>query len=495
MRHTTYNYEGSYLIVLNHYELSDFRTIFQKMFQLYIVNANIIVKSKENPEEVLLYTFFPFEENKCAQIHPILWNTFRNKKFISNKTVYPKKLKNMNKCPLTIATFDKPPFILLSKNGSKYSVDGIEGKLINFLSERMNFTQNILTPSDGIRGVINANGSSTGASKLLYDGVANVSIGEYGLTINVITYMDVTHSYIQSSLAFALPLQRALTSLEKFFVPFDDEVWLYLCSTISLVCILITVLKNFTNKICRRQFGLSEMSLFNMLGIIMGNPMINQTKHNFYRKILINCLFSSYVIRTAYQGILFTNLHQVSRVKATYNVAELIKEDYKFFISQGALIEYFSEMPEVIKRTEITQDVSLKHSDAVNALSKSQNKFAYLKSNVYIAYLNNINFKHGNHYRQTTDDIFLLPIVFCVRKSSYLRNAFNEEIEIYQSNGLMMHWIKMFTEKKNDNLHTVNVQKLTVDELWGTFQICTLFYFLSFIVFVLELIYWRLFVK
>lgn len=496
MRPTIYNYEGYYLIVLKNYNLSDFRTIFENLFRLHIINANIIVTSKENTEEVLFYTFFPFKEHGCSQINPILWNTFRNGNFTSNKLFYPKKLKNMNKCPVTIATFEKAPFILLSKNQNNYSLTGIEGKLINFLSERMNFTQMIIIPNNAFRGIIYENGSSTGASKLIYDGLANVSIGEYGITVNVIKYMDVTYSYMESSLAFAIPLPRALTSLEKFFVPFDIEVWMYLWSTVSIVCILITILKNFTNKICKKRLGLSELSLFNMLGVIMGNPMKNLTKHNFYRKIAIICLVSSYVIRTAYQGILFKNFHQLNRVKATYTFNELIEEDYKFFISGGALADYFSEMPEIIKRTQITLDVSLKHSDAVKVLSQSQNKFAYLKSNVYMAYLNNINFKYGNQYPRTIDELFLLQIVFCVQKSSYLRNAFNEEIEIYLSNGLMMYWIKMFIEEKNTNLYKRNVQQkqLTFDELWGTFQICLIFYFFSLIVFVLELFYWHLFV-
>lgn len=494
MKPTIYNYEGYYLIVLNRYELSDFQTIFQQLFRSYIINANIIVRSKE---EVLLYTFFPFEENSCSRIDPILWNTFRNGSFISDNMFYPKKLKNMNKCPVAIATFDKPPFTIVTKNKNNYSVDGIEGKLINFLSERLNFTQNVLVPKDKYRGLIYDNGTSTGASKLMYDGLANVTIGEYGISKNVLNYMDVTHAYIQSSITFALPLQRPLNSLEKFFGPFDSQVWLYLWITISLVCILITILKNFTNLICLKLFGLSELSLFNMLGMTIGNSMITPSKHNFYRRIAIICLFSSYVIRTAYQGILFKNFHQLKRVKATYTIGELIQEDYKFYISEGALEEYFSEMPEIIKRTQRTQDVSFKHWDAVTVLSQSDNKFAYLKNHIYMAYLNNINLKSGNQYPRTIDDIFYLPTVLCVRKSSYLRNAFNEEIEIYLSNGLMMYWIKMFTGDNNADLYKANVQQqqLTVDELWGTFQICLIFYFICLIVFLFESIYWRLFVQ
>lgn len=462
--------------------------VFQKLFELYIVNADVIVLNPDKrDEEALLYTFFPFEENNCGIINPILWNTFRNKTFIHKKNFFPKKLKNLNKCPIKIATIDTPPFMTVIKTNNNYSVDGIDGQLLSLLSQRMNFTSVILVPDDNLWGSVYVNGTSSGCAKLVCDGLANISLGAFGLSVNTLNFMDSTYSYIQTSLAFVLPLQRPFTALEKLFGPLDKYVWLSLGITTIFVGIIFQFLKFYRKTSYESVLGLNYLSIFEIIAIFLGNP-IKQTNHNFRRNLAINFLLTTLIIRTAYQGILFTNLQKENRVEETYTVNKLIDANFTFFMASSS-VQLFNSMPEIQKRTQHLTFIQV----PVEQLNNPYNKHAYLRNKIYIDYFNFINFKHGHYYPSTTDDIFLLPITIFVRKSSYFRKALNEEIEIYMASGLINHWIEVFAEKKNANLIKRNNEpkKLTVDELLGGFEICLIFLGISLVVFLFEIIIYR----
>lgn len=395
----------------------------------------------------------------------------------------------MNKCQIKIATIDTPPFMTILKTKGNYFVDGIDGQLLSLLSERMNFTSVILVPDDNLWGSVYVNGTSSGCAKLICDGVANISLGAFGLSVNTLNFMDSTYSYIQTSLAFVLPLQRPFTALEKLFRPFDTYVWLSLGLITIFIGILFQFLKIFQQTRYESILGLKYLSIFEIIAIFLGNPILKQTSHNFRRNLVINFLLTTLIIRTAYQGILFTNLQQQNRVEETYTVNKLIDANFTFFMASSS-VQLFNSIPGIQKRTKFLTFTQV----PVEQLNNPYNKHAYLRNKIYIDYFNFINFKHGHFYPSTTDDIFLLPITIFVRKSSYFRNAINEEIEIYMASGLINHWVKVFAEKKNANLIKSNSEpkKLTMDELLGGFEICLMFYGISFVVFLIEIIFYKI---
>ena len=73
----------------------------------------------------------------------------------------------MNLCKLKIGLFKIKPFILLKtlKNGQIYT-DGIEGIILRVLSQKFNFTPDIIIPNntDG-HGIVIRNETATGLTK------------------------------------------------------------------------------------------------------------------------------------------------------------------------------------------------------------------------------------------------------------------------------------------------------------------------------------------
>lgn len=139
-----FDHAGYYTIVLTEcveepHEL--IKTIFTDLWSLHIINVNIL--SFQNIESgSSVFTFFPYSENDCDDVRPVLWDYFADNHFTMNTQIFATKLDNFYGCPIMLGTYDLPPYMILTRlpNGtvSPY-IDGIEGTLFRVLSEKMNF--------------------------------------------------------------------------------------------------------------------------------------------------------------------------------------------------------------------------------------------------------------------------------------------------------------------------------------------------------------------
>ena len=165
----TFNYQGKYLIIiiksLTNRRL-DIQRIFQDLWNIHIVNVNVLIKS-ETKNQAELYTYFPYTNSYCSELHPLLWKTFKNGRFEGHESFYPKKMANLHQCPLNVAIFDCN-FLMVKKTAiGEFETKGLDGSLLKVLSRRMNFKVNhTFLGSETLRwGFLYPNGSSSGAMK------------------------------------------------------------------------------------------------------------------------------------------------------------------------------------------------------------------------------------------------------------------------------------------------------------------------------------------
>lgn len=144
-----FNHAGYYTIVLTERveepeEL--IKSILTDLWSLHIINVNILsFKSFESGSYI--FTFFPYSENYCDQVQPVLWDYFADGNFTMNKEIFATKLDNFYGCPITLGAYDFPPYIILTQfpNGTTSPItDGIEGILFRVLSQKMNFRTQIV---------------------------------------------------------------------------------------------------------------------------------------------------------------------------------------------------------------------------------------------------------------------------------------------------------------------------------------------------------------
>lgn len=76
--------------------------------------ANVIVLAPTSTDDsILMYTFFPYTAEHCENVLPIVYNEF-NGTFIQNVPIFPEKFQNLFRCPLKVATYNFPPFVMLT---------------------------------------------------------------------------------------------------------------------------------------------------------------------------------------------------------------------------------------------------------------------------------------------------------------------------------------------------------------------------------------------
>jgi anti-anti-sigma regulatory factor len=132
------------------------------MWRKFILNVHVV--TREGNGDVALSTYFPFGEDFCGQVHPVVWNIYRKGAFVEQRDHFPRKTDDFHRCQLSVAVFNAAPYMVL--NGS--DVEGVDGNVLKTLARELNFSINYVYVSDDERwGEIHANRSATGALELV----------------------------------------------------------------------------------------------------------------------------------------------------------------------------------------------------------------------------------------------------------------------------------------------------------------------------------------
>lgn len=130
-------FQGLFLIVMIDFydeQLKDIEIILKDVWELHIINVNILVKKSFNETSPLeLFTFFPFTPIVCGRIIPFSIDQYENSRFVYERNQYEDKLKNLYGCSLKTAIFNIPPLMMIKGNDAneKIRLSGIDGELLN----------------------------------------------------------------------------------------------------------------------------------------------------------------------------------------------------------------------------------------------------------------------------------------------------------------------------------------------------------------------------
>lgn len=139
---TTFDYSGFYTIVFTqHCNKNIVEKIFLDCWSLHIANAIVLIPTLDHTK-IHLYTYFPYRPHNCEVIEPVIFDIyFENGSFSRNAPIFPNKFRNFFKCPLMISTYTFSPFISVkSISTGLFHLDGIEGRMLVTLAQRLNFT-------------------------------------------------------------------------------------------------------------------------------------------------------------------------------------------------------------------------------------------------------------------------------------------------------------------------------------------------------------------
>ena len=484
-----YDFQGFFVIVIIQPE-NNIKRIFQDMWSFYIANVNVVTLDPTNVNQVQLITYFPFKEFHCEKIEPVVYNTYTIERgFKKNLPHFPKKLSNMHGCPVSVATFNFPPFMTIHRHvDGSIALRGLDGILITEIAETMNFTLKVVEVTEAnLWGALYENGSSDGATKMLMDNVVNSTIGYYTLSALKFKLLSASHAYYTSSLVWMVPPGSEFTSLSILIKPFLPNVWILIIAVFLISILVIIVVKRCPKS--TRNFVIGENVSspgLNILNICLGGSLVRTPTRNFARTLL--CIFMLYciIIRCSYQGALFKLMRMGPKEPIADTFYKMLERNYVFYMRHTS-VEHVKQFDDVMART-----VFLDIEEANNyrfKLLDSNFKGTLLTSEDHTAYWNQLNhskdFFHILESRLTT---FNLVILF--PKRTCLTPEVNSIILSFYANGFMHEMGSFFIDKKYliEPVVVPETDELDINELAGGFQLFACGVFICIGVFLLELL-------
>lgn len=296
-----FDFGGYYLIIFEKASMNDLRNVFQRFWDLYIHNVNVIAKHSVNGS-ISIQTFIPFSEFGCNKTDPTTIATFFNGQFTPRTAVYfPGKFLDLHKCPIKVTTFESlAPSVLRQDfiNGS-YRLYGRDIDVVNALADEINFSPDIFYILQyGGWGILYPNGTATGSMGRAIRREADFVLGNLYLKLDRSKFMEFSYTYFLDQIVLIIPPGLPLTSFQKLIRPFEIMVWLFLGITICIGFLVIAILQFQSNQAKEIFFGKGITNPFlNVLIAMFGGSQHTLPKANFPRYLLMMFLLFCLVIR------------------------------------------------------------------------------------------------------------------------------------------------------------------------------------------------------
>ncbi|KAI8124066.1 Ionotropic receptor 21a [Lucilia cuprina] len=491
-----YHRNGFFLLIYTgteHERLSHVKEIFRRLFNLYCTNVNVLMVVGKFP---YLYTYFPFAKNKCHSSMPEFYISFRDIEknfsgFQVKKNIFPSKVDNMFGCELSVATWQYPPYIYVDRDpisGKFLRLHGIEGSLLSLLGELMNFKIRLNVPDPPDRGDVFPNGTATGATKMIIEAQANITI--ISLMYNKIRAdtMQASKGYLFVPYVMAIPQGRKMTSFERLMKPFRYIIWSCFSSSIIFGILFIYFIRYLgRSKLMDFIYGKGNRIPFtNLLAVLFGISIHGALPHkNFARYILMIFLLYTFVLRSAYSGALYILL-QDGRARNTFKtINEIVDNNFTIYA--------FPAVEKVLKMSIPGANTAI--VDANNPTSKLYKRISSSSSeNVALCLLDysirSYNQMNPNQRVEILEQTVLTtPIVFYMPRHTYIRFRTDELILRILSAGIIGRFESYYLFYSRQSQPKIKEPvKLSFQLLFALFCIYGVLLLFSFVIFLMELL-------
>ncbi|XP_065072764.1 uncharacterized protein LOC135697105 [Ochlerotatus camptorhynchus] len=478
MRIRTYDYTGYFLVIVTDSSENSFNTVQQIMDELwshYAVNVAVLLTYKDAPGMAYYYTFFPFGKGYCEKVQPLLWKIFRDGRFENpSRQFYPEKMKNFYECSLKVATFDIPPFMMLvyGTNGKVSHLDGIDGIVTRVLSQRLNFTLDVVVVDPPDWGVTEMLGNNTGASRYVRKRLVNFTVGYWSMTYRRNRYLGNTFTYYTSLMSTIIPPGEPYSSLEQLALPFKYIIWSCIGTILLIAMIVITTIKFHSSIVQHFVFGrFISTPVLNTFNIFFGGSLHRSPVRNFSRTLLAFWLFYSILIRTSYTGSLFKFLQLKPNKSTPQIIPNFIAAGYHIRMTRN-FSYMFDAFPDVVPHLQ-QSNLTHFHAIEIDELQRPTTRYVLLAPIETIAYLNRNLTKQGKLLRVSRDRVYLSKLTIYTQRSAPILHPFNYILGQLNAAGLIDQWASAFSQTVflKDFIENNEPSRLTVSQITGCLEL------------------------
>lgn len=327
---TSLDVHGHYVVVIE-FDF-DMESIFKKFWKKSFYNVDVV--RLRNSSQASLFTFKPFNGSSCNDVRPIEINSFNGSDW-ATANFFLEKLKNLEHCAVRFGTVEALPGMDVDYNEDGIVLRGINGDMINILSEKLNF--HIDATIDSAPPKILANGSITGLYAGMLAGKIDVVSCSLPLLLNRIQLFGFSRVFFTDKIILIISPSTEITGFRKLLLPFKSIVWFAVLFVVVVAFAVISALKRFRFNLLRNLVvgNSSGNHNMNILIAFIGGSQPKLPRGNFPRFLLMMLLIFCLVIRSAFQGALFKILKSNIYDKEPLNFDELIEDDYELYIFEG----------------------------------------------------------------------------------------------------------------------------------------------------------------
>lgn len=178
---------------------------------------------------------------------------------------------------------------------------------------------------------------------------ADLMLGFMALTLLRFQYMDSTDSFISFPFVLIVPPGQEFSPFQKLFRPFSVVVWIYVLTTFACGLTFMFIVQKFGNKFCKQIiFGEDNRAPYlKMMNVFFGGSLHVLPQKSTPRILLSTFILYCIVIRTVYQGFLFTFLQSDDRQSPVMTMDDVLDRNfdvymYPVYVEHSKHLKFFS---------------------------------------------------------------------------------------------------------------------------------------------------------
>ncbi|XP_055845150.1 uncharacterized protein LOC129911380 [Episyrphus balteatus] len=289
-----------------------------------IANVNVIMETAS--EEVLFYTFFPYQEFACRSTIPVLTHRFNDNFVHLDGPFFPPKDVNFHGCPLRVLTTNEVILNLANYKKPKalqnYGMSIFEAKMLKEFTSRMNFMPEVYEW---------AHLKSPDSELPITDGKIDVLLSYIRNSPKKNYLYSKTVPYYFSWMVIAVYPQFNKFRTQAWIVaPFNFTTWSFLIASLSLItsCIILANTRRVKQIFSLIRQSDSQLGGLDVISLVIGGSIEHLPKKIFLRFSLTALSLGTLVIRTAYIGKIYDAFRGQTLLIPPRSLKQLFAENY-----------------------------------------------------------------------------------------------------------------------------------------------------------------------
>ncbi|XP_055838797.1 uncharacterized protein LOC129906867 [Episyrphus balteatus] len=419
--------------------INDIEKIFSDFLLLMVANVNVIIETDSN--EVLFYTFFPYQKNACRSTKPLITHRFSDTSFNIEKPFFPSKADNFCGCPLRVITKNEL-IVNMAKDNEPNTLENYEMSILEVImlkefASRMNFKPEIYESVD-----LNIFDSelpiTNGKIDVLLAYMASGPMKNY-------LYSKTVPYYLSWMVIAVNPQLNTFRTQAWILAPFNLTTWIYILASLSLITggiILINTrrFKRFFNVL--RQHD-NQLGGLDIISLVIGTSIQHLPNKIWLRFSLIAFSLGALVIRTVYLGKIYDAFRGQVLLIPPRSIKELFAENYTILT-----YPYFKSIIDDLNGIEYQNIQYLLQSTKSSEMFEDSEKMALVTTFVHIYTF----FSAKERSKLMMEGVLREQMCIFFQKHSFILPKINEITMKMEQAGILNYFRKGFEKINNPQL-------------------------------------------